>query len=184
MLSSKQHLHSRNISFVSDSCLPILCLTLRMTVTSACIPEEDACYQAHNLCAFSRIHKRIPGLTHKRYVLHCLPFGALSCVTVILEMRQSIIVMWSSKISRKSEILILRYSQTEEVFPFVSFCFGNSLIADIFWTGCSISMGFSAKCSLANACYIPIRNWKLNMTDFRLILLDHTTYVEHCLSVQ
>ena len=28
-------------------------------------------------------------------------------------------VMWSSKISRKSEILILRYSQTKEVFPFV-----------------------------------------------------------------
>lgn len=84
--------------------------------------------------------------------------------------------MWSSKISRKSEILILRYSQTKEVFPFVSFCFGNSLIADIFWTGCSISMGFSAKCSFANACYNPIRNWKLNMTDFRLILLDHTTY--------
>ena len=86
-------------------------------------------------------------------------------------------VMWSSKISRKSEILILRYSQTKEVFPFVSFCFGNSLIADIFWTGCSISMGFSAKCSFANACYNPIRNWKLNMTDFRLILLDHTTYL-------
>ena len=41
-------------------------------------------------------------------------------------------VMWSSKVSLKSEILILRYSQTKEVFPFVSFCFGNFLIADKF----------------------------------------------------
>ena len=41
-------------------------------------------------------------------------------------------VMLSSKISRKSEKLILRYSKTKEVFPFDSFCFGNSLIADIF----------------------------------------------------
>ena len=32
----------------------------------------------------------------------------------------------------QSEILILRYSQTKEVFPFVTFCFGNALIADIF----------------------------------------------------
>ena len=30
----------------------------------------------------------------------------------------------------------------------------------------------------ANACCNPIRNWKLNMTDFRLILLDHTTNKE------
>ena len=39
-------------------------------------------------------------------------------------------------------------------------------------------MGFSAKCSFENACYNPLRNLKLNMTDFRLILLDHTTYVK------
>ena len=34
-------------------------------------------------------------------------------------------VIWSSKISRKSEILILRYSQTKEIFPFISNCFGT-----------------------------------------------------------
>ena len=97
-------------------------------------------------------------------------------ITLLLNTSESQYVMWSSKIGRKSEILILRYSQTKDIFSFVSFCFGNSLIADIFWTGCSISIWFSAKCRFANACYNPIRNWKLNMTDFRLILLDHTTY--------
>ena len=33
-------------------------------------------------------------------------------------------VMWSSKISRKSEILILRYSQTKQKMSFVSHVFG------------------------------------------------------------
>ena len=64
------------------------------------------------------------------------------CCLILLNLSMINNVMWSSKISRKSEILTLRYSQTKEVFPFVSFYFGNSLIADILSTGCSISMGF------------------------------------------
>ena len=37
-----------------------------------------------------------------------------------------------AKKTQKNRILIVRYNQTKEVFPFVSVCFGNSLIADIF----------------------------------------------------
>ena len=39
----------------------ILCLTLRTTVTSARIPEEDACHRTHNLCVFLRVQKGTPG---------------------------------------------------------------------------------------------------------------------------
>ena len=37
--------------------LTILCLTLRTTVTSARIPDKDACDRARNLCVFSRVQK-------------------------------------------------------------------------------------------------------------------------------
>ena len=35
-------------------------------------------------------------------------------------------VMWSSKMSRNSQILFLRYSQTKPIFSFVSYCLFNS----------------------------------------------------------
>ena len=63
----------------------ILCLTSRTTVTSACIQEEYACYRASNLCVFSRVQKGTKGL--QRVYL-----GALSDITVVLVMRQSIVV--------------------------------------------------------------------------------------------
>ena len=50
----------------------IFCLTLRTTVTSARIPDEDKHYRARNLCVFSRVQKGTPGLTHKRCALHCI----------------------------------------------------------------------------------------------------------------
>ena len=68
----------------------ILCLTSRTTVTSALIPEEDPCHRALTCGFFSRIQKGTPGLTHKRCVLQRVSLGALSDVTVVLWMRQSI----------------------------------------------------------------------------------------------
>ena len=49
-----------------------------MTVTSARIPEEDACYRMRNLCVFSRVQKGTPGLMHKRCVLQCVSLGGRS----------------------------------------------------------------------------------------------------------
>ena len=54
----------------------ILCLTSRTTVTSARIPEEDACHRARNVCAFSRIQKGTPGLMHKWCILQRVSLGA------------------------------------------------------------------------------------------------------------
>ena len=68
----------------------ILCLTSRTIVTSARIPEEDACYRARNLCIFSRVQKGTPGLMHKGCVLQRVSLGAFSDVTVVFGMRQSI----------------------------------------------------------------------------------------------
>ena len=54
---------------------PILCLTLRTTVTSPRILEEDACHRARNLCVFSHVQKGTPGLTHKGCVLQHVSLG-------------------------------------------------------------------------------------------------------------
>ena len=45
------------------------------TVTSARIPDKDACHRARNLCVFSRIQKGTPGLTHKGCVLQRISLG-------------------------------------------------------------------------------------------------------------
>ena len=45
---------------------------------------------AQLVCVFSRVQKGTPGLTHKGCVLHRVSLGALSDVTVVLGMRQSI----------------------------------------------------------------------------------------------
>ena len=56
------------------------------------IPEEDACHLARNLCVFSRIQKGTPGLTRDEgCILQRVSLGALSDVTVVLGMRQSIL---------------------------------------------------------------------------------------------
>ena len=64
-----------------------------MTVTSARIPDKDACHRARNLCVFSCVQKGTLGLTHKGCVLQRVSLGALSDVTVVLGMRQSIVLM-------------------------------------------------------------------------------------------
>ena len=68
----------------------MLCLTSRTTVTSARIPEEDACHRAPNLCVLSRVQKGTPRLTHKGCVLQRVLLDAISDITVVLGMRQSI----------------------------------------------------------------------------------------------
>ena len=78
--------------------LNILCLTSRTTVTSARMLEDDtSCHRARNLCVFSRVQKGTQGLTHKGCVLQRVSLGALSDVTVFLEMRQSIVDVYISK---------------------------------------------------------------------------------------
>ena len=69
----------------------ILCLTSRTTMTSARIPDEGACHCARNLCVFSRGQKGTPGLTHKGCGLQRVSLDALSDVTIVLAMRQSIV---------------------------------------------------------------------------------------------
>ena len=66
----------------------ILCLT--STVTSVRILEEDACHRAQ-LCVFSHVKKGTPGLMHKGCISQRVSVGALSDVTVVLGMRQSIV---------------------------------------------------------------------------------------------
>ena len=82
------------------------------------------------------------------------------------------IVMWSSKISWKSEILILIYSQTKAIIFFVSFFFFQPSTALIPGTRCPILMGFSAKCSFVNSICNQVEKLKMNFPYFRLILLD------------
>ena len=53
-----------------------------------------------------------------------------------------IYVMWSSNMSRNSQILFLRYRQTKPIVYFVSCLFNPSTVC-IFGTNCPISVGFS-----------------------------------------
>ena len=68
----------------------LLCLTSRTTVTSARIPKEDACHRSRNLYVFSRVQRGTPRLTHTGCVLQRAFLDAISDVTVVLGMRQSI----------------------------------------------------------------------------------------------
>ena len=52
--------------------------------------DEDACHRVRNLCVISHVQKGTPGLKHKGCVLQRVFLGALSDITVILGMRQSI----------------------------------------------------------------------------------------------
>ena len=58
---------------------------------SARIPDEDACHRARNLCVISHVQKGTLGLTDKGCVLQRVSLGALSDVTVVLGMKQSIV---------------------------------------------------------------------------------------------
>ena len=77
-----------NFSNLMARIFAILCLTSRTTVTSARIPEEDACHRARNLSVFSHVQKGTPGLTHKGCALQHLFLDGFSDVTVVLGMRQ------------------------------------------------------------------------------------------------
>ena len=66
-------------------------------------------------------------------------------------------VMWSSKMSRNSQILFLRYSQTNPMVSFASYCLFNPSTVCIFGTNCSISVGFSPNWSLNDT---PVENAK------------------------
>ena len=59
-------------------------------MTSVRILKEDVFHRACNLCVFSHVQKGTPGLTHTDCVLQRVSLGALSDVTVVLGMKQSI----------------------------------------------------------------------------------------------
>ena len=61
---------------LSSTHTSILCLTSRSTMTSARIPQEEACHRTRNVCVFSRIQKGTLGLTHKGCVLQLISLGA------------------------------------------------------------------------------------------------------------
>ena len=105
---------NNHANYVCETFFTILCLTPRTTVTLARIPDKDTCHRAQNLCVFSRVQKGTLGLTHKGCVLQRVPLGALSDVTVVLGMRQSI------------ERNLLMKSATHQ-----------SVIASILWCLCS-----------------------------------------------
>ena len=73
----------------------ILCLISRSTVTSARIMKGTlvTVRATFVLCLFSCVQKGTLGLTHKRCVQQRISLGALSDVTVVLGMRQSIVVL-------------------------------------------------------------------------------------------
>ncbi len=86
-------------------------------------------------------------------------------------------VIWSNWISRLSAILILRCIPSKKTTSFVSYYFSKPTFTHISGTKCPILMGFSAKCSLCTVVKDHAENSKLNVTDLRLILLNHITYM-------
>ncbi len=89
-------------------------------------------------------------------------------------------MIWSSWISHLLAILILRYSPSKKATSFVSYCFSKPTFTHISGTKCPILLRFSAKCDLCDVLYDHVENSKLNVTDLRLILLDHITYTCKC----
>ena len=87
----------------------------------------------------------------------------------------TVYVMWSSNMSRNSQILFLKYSRTKPIGSFV-YCLLNPSTACIFGTNCPISVGFSPNQSLNNTLIENAKKTKIVFFDFRLILLDRITY--------
>ena len=90
-------------------------------------------------------------------------------------------VMWSRQMDWNSQILILRYSQTKQIsslFPVVVVVVFNPSTAHL-WNHLT---NFNGVSSFANDRVYKSEKWRLNLTDFRLILLDCITYV-YCWSV-
>ena len=86
--------------------------------------------------------------------------------------------------SRNSQILFLRYSQTKLIVSFVSYCLFNPSIVCIFGTNAQSLWGFhqikpkqypNRKCQ---------KNKKIIFFDFRLILLDCITNFRHKISAR
>ena len=91
MISFSEQDSDEELGTIGNMEYTLLCLTSRTTVTSACIPDEDACHRALNLCVISHIQKGTPGLMHKGCVLQRVSLGALSDFTVVLGIRQSLV---------------------------------------------------------------------------------------------
>ena len=80
--------------------------------------------------------------------------------------------------SRKSQILFLKYSQTKLIVSFVSYCLFNPSTVCMFGTNCPISVGFSQNYSLNNTLIENVKKKKkILFFNFRLILLDPITYM-------
>ena len=85
-------------------------------------------------------------------------------------------VLRSSRITRKSGALIVRYNQKKEWISLVFYCFENPSIARNFGTTGPIWTKFSAKCTRTNGHFNQIGNWKVTIFDIRLISLDRITF--------
>ena len=85
-------------------------------------------------------------------------------------------VLRSSRISRKSGALIVRYSQKKERIAVVFYCSENPSIVHNFGNTDPIQVGFSTKCTSPNEHFNQIENCNRHMFDFRLIPLDSITF--------
>ena len=87
------------------------------------------------------------------------------------------IVLRSSRISRKSGALIVRYSQKNECISSCFLSFWESFNCYNFNTTGPFQVGVSAKCTSPNDDFNQTENWKFHMFDFQLIPLDCITYI-------
>ena len=87
---------------------------------------------------------------------------------VIFYMIMLTYVMWSSKMSRNSQILFLRYSQTKPIVSVAFYCLFNPSNVCIFGTNCPESLN--------NTLIENAKKLQIIFFDFRLILLDRITY--------
>ncbi len=69
-------------------------------------------------------------------------------------------VLRSTRISRKSAALIVRYSQKKKWLSIVFYCYKNPSIAHNLWTTGPIQVGFSAKCTSLSEHFNQTENWK------------------------
>ena len=85
-------------------------------------------------------------------------------------------VMWSNKMSRNSQLLILRYSQLKQNISFVFYCFEKFSTACFSGTNQPIFMGFSAKSGskMPNATIQKTRNIIYVTSDSFCLIASHT----------
>ena len=108
-------------------------------------------------------------------VQKCLYLSSSKCNFPLILWCHVTFVMWSSKMSRNSQILFLRYNQTKLIVSFVSYCLFNPSTVCIYENNYPISVRFSPT--------IPkqypnrkCQKTKIIVFDFRLSLLDRITF--------